>query len=87
MSATALVFPYPSEGAMPAFVVRGRHVYPYSDQSNASHWVHDQFWYEYPDGKEPVFFRKDDYLYDYPASGEAKYLIREGALQGARETK
>ena len=84
MTATALVFPYPSEGKMPAFVLRAPHVMDYRDQTRVTHWVNGEFWYEYPEGKEPVFFRKDDYLYDYPNPGQARFLIREGALQRGR---
>jgi hypothetical protein len=78
MSVTALIFPHPANGGLPAFVLRDPHVYSYADQNKVTHWVNGEFWYEYPDGKEPVFFRKDAYLYDYPTPGEARFVIREG---------
>jgi len=85
MSAMALVFDYPAEGRAPAFVVRNPHVFDFTDQNKITYWIHEGFWYDYPDGKEPVFFRKDDYLYDYRVPGEARYLIREGALERSQK--
>jgi hypothetical protein len=85
MQTSALVFPYPSEGQLPAFVVRDPHVFDYADQNKVSYWIHEGFWYDYPDGKEPAFFRKDDYLYDYWVPGRPRYLIRQGALVPAQK--